>query len=126
MNIGITTRCVLRLTLLALVYSCLGGATALYAQADAGDRPGGKRGDGDELKCKMGLVLEKQQPFLEKTKAHVEQRCTSGECERLKRNMEKAQAKRARAVNAHNRATAKDYEDLTVKGNGKRKKKGGE
>lgn len=126
MNIGVTNRCLSRLIFFGLVYACLGGATALYAQADACERPGGKRGDGDDLKCRMGILLEKSNTFLEKTKARTDEECaTGGGCERLKKSMEKAQAKSHRAANAHGRATAKDYEDLTVKGNGKRKKKGG-
>lgn len=126
MNIGITNRCLSRLIFFGLVYACLGGATALYAQADACERPGGRRGDGDDLKCRMGILLEKSQTFLEKTKARTDEQCaTGGGCERLKKSMEKAQARSHRANNAHNRSTAKEYEDLTVKGNGKRKKKGG-
>jgi hypothetical protein len=126
MNIGVTNRCLFRLIFFALVYACLGGATALFAQADSCERPGGRRGDGDDLKCRMGILLEKSQTFLEKTKARTDEQCaTGGGCERLKKSMEKAQAKSHRATNAHNRSTAQEYEDLTVKGNGKRKKKGG-
>lgn len=126
MNIGVTNRCLFRLIFFALVYASLGGATVLYAQADPCERPGGRRGDGDDLKCRMGILLEKSQTFLEKTKARTDEQCaTGGGCERLKKSMEKAQAKSHRATNVHNRSTAKEYEDLTVKGNGKRKKKGG-
>ncbi|MCI0349268.1 MAG: hypothetical protein L0Z53_07580, partial [Acidobacteriales bacterium] len=126
MNIGVTNRCLFRLIFFGLVYACLGGATALYAQADPCERPGGKRGDGDDLKCRMGILLEKQKTFLENTKAHTDARCTSSDgCDRVKKSMERALAKRNRAASVHDRATAKDYEDITVKGNGKRKKQGG-
>jgi hypothetical protein len=123
MSIGPTTRCVRGVTFLALLYVCLGGATSLYAQSDACE-PGGKKGDGDDLKCRIGVLLDKQRTFLDKVKAHTDERCTAGECERLKKSIDKAKAKRDRAANAHGRATPKDYEDLTVKGNGKRKKQG--
>jgi hypothetical protein len=126
MNISVTNRCFFRLIFFALFYMCLGGASALYAQADACDRPGGKRGDGDDLKCRMGILLEKHKTFLENTKAHTDARCTSSDgCDKVKKSMEKALVKRNRAASVHARATAKDYEDITVKGNGKRKNKGG-
>lgn len=122
----IRPRVVVRFVFCALVFACLGGATPLYGQVDACDRPGGKRGDGEDLKCRMGMLLDKQQTFLEKSKANLEGRCPQGAaCDKLKKNMERAEAKRSRAKNAHDRATVSDYEDLTVKGNGKRKKKGG-
>src|SRR4051812_30236162 len=85
MNIGVISRCLSRLIFLTLVCTCLGGATALYAQTDSCDRPGGRRGDGDDLKCRMGILIEKSNTFLEKTKARTDEQCaTGGGCERLK------------------------------------------
>jgi hypothetical protein len=125
MNIGRTTRCVLRLTFLVLVYVGLGGATPLYAQNDDCVLPNGRKGDGDDLKCRMGRLLATQQTFLANLKKHTDERCTGPECGRLKKSLDKAEAKRGRAAEAHRRASSKDYEDLTVKGNGKRKNQGG-
>lgn len=87
-------------------------AAPLQAQDCPRDGPG--RGDGDDIRCKMEVLLGKNAKLLGTLEAKLSG-CTDTNCEKLHDRVTKAKSLHSRAMKAHGRTKAEDYKDWTRK-----------
>ena len=73
--------------------------------------PGSKKGDGDDLKCRAEMALDKNQALLSTLQNQV-QNCVGPRCELLQGHFSRAQSALQRGKKANGRTKREDYEEL--------------